>query len=201
MTLTKEQIIDWQRRLQAAGFNPGPIDGVWGPKTEAANKLYENAEATHNPPTANAGSVQLDSRSEKNIASLLPKAQAEARRFLAAIIAAGIEARIISGNRTWAEQDALYDQGRTKPGKVVTNAPGGYSNHNFGIAWDIGIFEGGKYVEESPKYAQAGIIAKEMDLEWGGDWHSIRDEPHFQIRTSFTVSELRDRYLRGLPYV
>lgn len=55
-----------------------------------------------------------------------------------------------SGLRTYEEQNALYAQGRTAPGNKVTNAKGGFSNHNFGIAFDIGIFEGAKYLGDSP---------------------------------------------------
>ena len=29
-------VLDLQRRLAARGFNPGPLDGVWGPRTQAA---------------------------------------------------------------------------------------------------------------------------------------------------------------------
>ena len=39
--------------------------------------------------------------------------------------------------RTFAEQDALYAQGRTKGGLKVTNAKGGQSYHNYGLAIDI----------------------------------------------------------------
>ncbi len=63
--------------------------------------------------------------------------------------------KIISGTRThMQEQDALYARRRTAPGPRVTNARGGYSNHNFGIAWDIGLFRGGKYLEDSPLYRE-----------------------------------------------
>ena len=39
--------------------------------------------------------------------------------------------------RTFKEQDDLYSQGRTRPGKIVTNAKGGDSYHNYGLAIDI----------------------------------------------------------------
>ena len=54
----------------------------------------------------------------------------------------GIIIKVISGLRTYDEQNGLHAKGRTTPGKIVTNARGGYSNHNFGIAFDIGVFEG-----------------------------------------------------------
>ena len=140
-----------------------------------------------------------DSRSEKNIATLLPDAQAQAREFLKQVRAAGINAKIIGGTRTFAEQDALFAQGRTKPGKIVTNARGGFSNHNFGIAWDIGIFKGASFLGESPQYDEAGQIGKDLGLEWGGDFSSIIDKPHFQCRTGKTLAQLRALHEAGKP--
>lgn len=97
----------------------------------------------------------------------------------------GVRIKIISGLRTYAEQDKLYAQGRSKPGKIVTNAKGGYSNHNFGIAFDIGVFEGNSYLGDSPKYKAVGLLGMELGLEWGGNWTSIVDEPHFQLRPAW----------------
>lgn len=139
--------------------------------------------------------MTFDERTEKNIATLHPKAQEAAREFMAAILPElerqGHTARIISGTRSYAEQDALYAKGRTAPGPRVTNARGGYSNHNFGIAWDIGIFQGKVYLGESPLYRACGIIGREMGLEWGGDWKSFPDTPHYQVKTGKTMAELR----------
>jgi peptidoglycan L-alanyl-D-glutamate endopeptidase CwlK len=133
----------------------------------------------------------LDARSEKNIQTLVPKAQEKARAFLQAVRAAGINAKIIDGSRTFAEQDALFAQGRTKPGKIVTNARGGFSNHNFGVAWDIGIFEGTKFLDDSVLYDKAGKIGMSLGLEWGGRFRSIIDKPHFQCKTGKTMAQLR----------
>src|ERR1043166_5001097 len=133
----------------------------------------------------------LDPRSEKNIKTLVPDAQEWARAFLQRVNAAGIGAKIISGTRTYEEQDAVYALGRTKPGHIVTKARGGFSNHNFGIAWDIGIFKGDEYIEESSLYDRAGVIGREMGLEWGGDWQGITDKPHFQVKTGLSLADLR----------
>lgn len=141
--------------------------------------------------------MTFEERTERNIGSLLPKAQEKAREFMGALKAAGLDAKIISATRSYREQDELYAQGRTKPGPKVTNAKGGYSNHNFGIAWDIGIFEDGKYLEESPLYAKAGAIGKSLGLEWGGDWKSFTDEPHFQLKTGLTLAQMRQRKSKG----
>lgn len=134
---------------------------------------------------------QFDARSEKNIKTLVPKAQEKARAFLQGVRDAGINAKIIDGSRTFAEQDELFAIGRTKPGHIVTNARGGFSNHNFGVAWDIGIFDGTRFITESPLYDNAGKIGKSLGLEWGGDFNSITDKPHFQCKTGKTMAELR----------
>ncbi len=136
--------------------------------------------------------MAFDQRSEKNIATLVPNAQAQARAFLQAVLDAGIRARIIDGSRTFAQQDALFAKGRTKPGPKVTNARAGFSNHNFGIAWDIGIFSASDaYLDESPNYKKAGKIGRDSGLEWGGDWSGIVDEPHFQCKSSKTIAQMR----------
>lgn len=145
---------------------------------------------------------RLDDRTETNIATLHPKAQEAARKFMSAVIPAmaakGVVVKIISGTRTYAEQDALYAKGRTTPGPRVTNARGGFSNHNFGVAWDIGLFNDGKYLQHSPFYRACGQIGRDMGLEWGGDWKSIKDEPHFEVKTGLTISQKRDRIAKNL---
>ena len=134
--------------------------------------------------------MPLDKRSQKNLKTLLPEAEVHARRFLQAVLDAGYDVQVLDGTRTFAEQDGLYAQGRTKPGKKVTNARGGQSNHNYGIAWDIGLFKDGDYLEESPLYRKVGKIGKAFGLEWGGDWKNPVDEPHYQIRVGVSVAGL-----------
>lgn len=89
------------------------------------------------------------------------------------------------GARSVAEQDALYAQGRTTPGVVVTYAKGGFSPHNFACASDWTIWDtGGNPVWMKPadarwkEYAEA---CEQLGLEWGGDFE-FRDCPHNQLR-------------------
>ena len=147
----------------------------------------------------------VDDRSEKNIATLLPEVQPMARALVQKAAANGIQIKVLSGLRSYAEQDALYAQGRTASGNVVTNARGGYSNHNFGIAFDVGVFEGNRYLTSSPKYKAVGALGMDLGLEWGGSWNSIVDEPHFQLRPNWAtdlpertmLAELRNRLAAG----
>jgi peptidoglycan L-alanyl-D-glutamate endopeptidase CwlK len=142
-----------------------------------------------------------DPRSATNIATLLPAARRAALALLATAndggLSGGIVVKIICGTRTYAEQDALYAQGRTAPGPIVTNARGGYSNHNFGIAFDIGIFNGGVYLEDSPLYTKVGAIGRAQGLEWGGEWIVFTDEPHFQLPSGCSLAEQRELMAGG----
>ena len=177
------------------------VDGNPGLKTWSA--IYRSIVGE--PPVSSGTTTLADERSERNIATLLPQAQPIARALIESAAAIGIAIKIISGTRTFAEQDALYEQGRTKSGRIVTNARGGYSNHNFGIAFDIGVFEGGRYLDESPAYKAVGALGMKLGLEWGGNWKTIQDEPHFQFRPAWArdmserdmLAELRARHERG----
>jgi peptidoglycan L-alanyl-D-glutamate endopeptidase CwlK len=145
--------------------------------------------------------MTFDERTEKNIATLIPKAQVFAHDFMERAIQAmalkGVVVKIISGTRTYAEQNILYAKGRTAPGPRVTNARGGYSNHNFGIAFDIGLFKDGKYLTSSPLYNECGVIGESVGLEWGGRWKTFPDGPHYQLNTGLTIAQMRDRTAAG----
>ena len=147
----------------------------------------------------------IDPRSQKNIETLLPKVQPVFSKLLEALqehfASRGVVPKFISGTRSFAEQEALYAQGRTKPGPIRTKARGGQSNHNFGIAVDIGLFQGADYLEESPLYKEIGsVVARFPQLEWGGSWEFV-DEPHVQWKTGLTLADMRDRILLGQSIV
>ena len=177
------------------------VDGNPGLQTWSA--IYRSIVGE--PPVSSGTTTLADERSERNIATLLPQAQPIARALIESAAALGIAIKVISGTRSYDEQNALYEQGRSKAGRIVTNARGGYSNHNFGIAFDIGVFEGGRYLEESPAYKAVGALGMKLGLEWGGNWKTIQDEPHFQLRPVWAremserdmLAELRRRNSQG----
>ena len=146
----------------------------------------------------------IDIRTARNIATLDPKAQANFTRFALAAKATAAtfdcDYIAIAGNRTWPQQDALYAQGRTLPGSKVTNARGGYSNHNFGIACDFGVFSKAAYLDESdPRMAEkvhraCAVHAEDNGLAWGGTWESFQDTPHYEISTLLTLEQKRARF-------
>jgi peptidoglycan L-alanyl-D-glutamate endopeptidase CwlK len=174
---------------------------VWGPKTEAATKEWDRAfDLTATFPSS------FDLRTETLIYTLLPAAQKLARRLLVELHRRDIDARIISGTRTYAEQSAIFLQGRyNNPGRVVTYARAGQSNHNFGMAWDIGIFDAqGRYLDgdqpaELVPYERAGEISRAIPgLEWGGDWPGKkRDLPHYQLAVKWSLAQVRAKFERG----
>ncbi len=105
---------------------------------------------------------------------------------------------IIIEPRTYKEQDALYAQGRSTPGPKVTNAPAGYSWHNFGVGWDFVVFDStGQPQWESPLMEKCGRIAESLGLEWGGHWTNFQDIPHIQIKTGCTLADARQRVKDG----
>ena len=159
--------------------------------------------------TANAVAAKLglilkaptfDSRSENNIATLVPSAQTKAREWLARCCAEGINVKVICGLRTYQEQAELYAQGRTKPGSKVTNSQPGYSWHNFGVAWDFVVFDSnGQPQWDSSLMERCGVIGEELGLEWGGRWKSPEDKPHLQLKTGLTLAQARQRMKEGKP--
>ena len=78
----------------------------------------------------------MNTSSEKRIRQLHPALAAAVRDTIADLAGRGLVVEIVQGLRTFAEQDELYAQGRTKPGQIVTQARGGESNHNYGLAAD-----------------------------------------------------------------
>lgn len=197
LMLFEDDIIFLQRFLKSSGFYTGKLDGIWGPKTDSAVNAFETRS---NQISTTLGT--FDSRSERNILTLHPKAQEAARIFLKKVLDSGITARIISGTRTYADQDALFKKGRYgNPPPKVTNSRGGQSNHNFGVAWDIGIFDNGEYLGESPLYQKAADIGMVAGLEWGGNWTKFKDQPHYQLNTGKSILKVRQSFERGEAYV
>jgi len=180
------------------------VDGIAGPITWGAieKAIIESGTQYIVDSSARHTTTYCDDRSERNIATLIPAAQDAARCWLLSCLDAGLRIKIIDGSRTYAEQNALYAQGRSKPGPVVTNSQAGYSWHNFGLAWDFGVFgPKGEYIEDGPDYTRAGEIAEAQGLEWGGRWKSPVDRPHVQLKTGLTLAQMRARVAAGMAVV
>ena len=100
--------------------------------------------------------------------------------------------------RSVSEQNALYAKGRTEPGNIVTNAKGtSYSSmHQWGVAFDVIRNDGkGAYNDNDGWFSKVGKIGKALGLEWGGDWVSPVDKPHFQLpQWGSTTNKLKQLY-------
>jgi peptidoglycan L-alanyl-D-glutamate endopeptidase CwlK len=150
-----------------------------------------------------------DEKTLERIQLLHPKLRDEAILLYDEIILAltGMAAcRFSYTLRTFAEQDALYAQGRTKPGVIVTKAKGGQSYHNYGLAIDIvllvdkdgnGTFETASWDTKSDfdgdkksDWQEVVAIFKRYGWEWGGDWRFV-DAPHFQKTFGKSIMELQ----------
>lgn len=167
--------------------------------TQDASKNKEKTPVAkvESPSTATS---KVSPRNEKAISKLHPLVQNRIRQFIAAVYKKHkIQLVIVQDYRTYAQQDAYYAQGRTKPGKIITKARGGYSNHNFALAVDVfPIWEDGqlhmaqkddaKNIEILTKISS---LASNYGLEWGGNWKSMYDPPHFQLKTGLTTAQIR----------
>lgn len=113
----------------------------------------------------------------------------------------GIRLIIVQGLRTWEEQDKLFAQGRRgycvckglahprqntcdfSAEARVTNARGGSSWHNFGLAIDVCPLDARGVPDwnaPAATWAQIGVIYKNRGFNWGGEWKDIVDRPHGQ---------------------
>lgn len=199
--MDKAAVLFRQRVLRQAGFYLGALDSIYGRNTARANDQWEEH---YDELRSYYGS--RDSRTEANLYTVLPKLQEKIRQFLDILdsrIADG-QVKVLSGTRTYAEQNALYAQGRTTPGDQVTKARGGQSNHNFALAIDIGIFLlDGTYLrddtEKHPLYAKAVKASRHIDgLARGADWPKP-DMPHYELAHGLKMAEVRRRFEKGIP--
>ena len=118
----------------------------------------------------------------RDLTLLHPKLQMLLPKIKAACAEQGLNVLFTDGMRTKAEQDALYEQGRTVVGTIVTNVQYPNSMHNWGVAVDFCRNVRGKEYDDSDNFfAKVGSIAKAYGLEWGGDWKNFPDKPHLQL--------------------
>lgn len=142
----------------------------------------------------------MDNVSISRIAKLHPKLRSEVAQILLNIHNRGIDIRITQGLRTIKEQDLLYAQGRTLPGKIVTNAKGGYSMHNWGLALDFCLLHKDgtvsfSLIEDLDKDNKADWMEvveefKKAGWVWGGDFKSFKDTPHFEKTFGNSIEKL-----------
>lgn len=152
----------------------------------------------------------MDTRTLQNLNTLHPKFRQSAIDAMTEAQAAmpdNVKVIVVQGLRTFAESDALYAQGRTTPGPIVTNAAAGQSYHNFGLAFDIFMTTNGKddYVV-GPNWLRVVAIMKKHGMAWGGNFKNIKDNPHFENRFGYgwrTLLKMHNsgKFITGTQYV
>lgn len=121
--------------------------------------------------------------SSRKLDDLRPEVRPQVDAFLAACEAAGLDVLVTCTLRSNAEQDALYAQGRTSVGHIVTNAKAGQSAHQYGLALDFVPMVNGKpdWVGSHPIWDQIGEFGVAAGLTWLGSPHSrFPEKPHME---------------------
>lgn len=136
----------------------------------------------------------LIDRSVKRIGKVEPIIKEKAIEIIKKAYRKDINVQFSDGLRTNAQQQALYDQGRSTPGNIVTNAKPGTSYHNYGLAIDFFLVtEDGKHSMWSVNndWLEVAKIGKSLGFEWGGDWTKFKDYPHLQLTGGLSIKELQ----------
>lgn len=164
--------------------------------------------------------IGLDKISEDRIKLLHPKIVSIAMEAYAVAFSrlnGNAFPRITQGLRTFAEQQALYNQGRTTKGPIVTHAKAGQGFHNYGLAVDFCLIVNGKQAiwnetedfdkDLMPDWLEVVDSFKRQGFKWGGDWSGKkRDSPHFEMTFGYTWRQLLDKhnkkdFIPGTTYV
>ncbi len=135
---------------------------------------------------------------DRRIKTLHPQIRNKAKEFInRAKKELGIKLRITAALRTREEQDQLYAQGRTTPGKIITNAKAGQSLHNYGLAIDVVEIKNGNALWNNPNWNKIAALGKSLSFTWGADWKDFKDKPHFQYTFGKTLNQLKTLYTSG----
>ena len=150
-----------------------------------------------------------DSKTIAKINFLHPKLRVEALAIYSKIcqeLTKDSMCRFTHTLRTFEEQDALYSQGRKTDGPIVTNAKGGSSYHNYGLAIDIVLIKNNAAIYDTKidldgdgksDWIEVVNIFKQHGWEWGGDW-KFSDTPHFQKTFGHSIKTLSDLHSKKI---
>jgi peptidoglycan LD-endopeptidase CwlK len=153
----------------------------------------------------------MDKISLKRIEKAHPLVRTELLDICKELDDRGLTVRFTDVYRSIAEQDELYAQGRTKPGSIVTNARGGQSYHNYGLAIDFCLLkktsDGTVQVvwdreidlnsNDMADWTEVVFVFKYFGWSWGGDWSSFKDYPHFEKSFGLTSRQLKEIHDNG----
>lgn len=121
----------------------------------------------------------------RDVSELLPVAQTACKLLFQECYKEGIiDIFITETYRTQARQNYLYQQGRSRPGAIVTWTV--TSRHTSRLAWDIAVAPP-KSLYDVATLSKVGAIARKLGITWGGDWKGSIDRPHFEVSSSWTM--------------
>lgn len=153
----------------------------------------------------------MDARSLSNLNTLHPilrPGAIEAWTEAQAAMPDNVQIVVIQGLRSFSESDALYAQGRTTPGPIVTKAAAGQSYHNYGLAFDFSMITDGKEDDiVGPHWMQVVAIMEKHGMFWGGNFpEGFHDNPHFENRYGHNWRDLlalhdAGNFISGTTYV
>ena len=131
--------------------------------------------------------------SSRSIDDLHPRVALMARQFIANCkMQLGVDILIYSTYRDKESQNALYAQGRTMPGRIVTNARGGESLHNYRCAFDfVPLVHGKPAWDDADLYKKCAEIGEWMGFEWAGRWVSFKETCHLQWTNGRTLAQFK----------
>lgn len=128
----------------------------------------------------------------RSLSDLNPKVAAMCSEFINRCKAEGIDIIITSTYRDAESQNKLYAQGRTEPGRKVTNAKAGQSFHNWRVAFDFCPIVNGKCQwNDAVLFIRCGEIAEGVGLEWAGRWKKFNETAHCQYTGGLSLADFQ----------
>lgn len=128
----------------------------------------------------------------RKLEDLHPKVKTLCEQFIASCDKQGIDILITSTYRDGESQNELYSQGRTNPGRVVTNARAGQSYHNWRVAFDFVPLVFGKPAwNDVALFTKCGEIAESVGLEWAGRWKKFKELAHCQYTNGLSLQDFQ----------
>ena len=137
----------------------------------------------------------MDHISEVHLSLINPQLGRKIQQMAVMLEQEKISLIVTQALRSWQDQDRLYAQGRTAPGKIVTNAKGGESWHNYGLAVDIcpslDLVHPRSGIDWNPEHEQwkrMVAVGESLGLFPGAHFRTFPDWPHFQLPGKFPDS-------------
>lgn len=129
----------------------------------------------------------------RSLDDLHPRVKTLAERFKAGCLEKGYDVLIYSTYRDVEAQNAIYAQGRTTKGSIVTNAKGGQSFHNYRVAFDwVPMIHGKPLWNDSFAYAKCAQVGEALGLEWAGRWSGkLKETAHFQYTGGLSLADFQ----------